>query len=70
MTDLSWLKPRDDQSGCVHDYSHKVEIDRADLPKYVTGPAYNVYCIHCGTQQSLRERVAENLTELETEKPL
>lgn len=59
----TWLRIKDDGSGCDHDYSHKVEIERSELPPFVKGPQYDTYCAKCGTKQSLRERLAASLTE-------
>lgn len=61
MTD-AWLRPIADGLSCDHDWSKKVEIDKADLPPFVKGPAFDIYCSICGVKQSLKDRIAIEVT--------
>lgn len=59
MTDAtrSFLAPKADGLNCLHDWSRKYLIDQKDLPPFVKGPAYDVYCANCGVKQSFKHRI-------------
>src|SRR5688572_30590071 len=63
MTSEAWLFPTDDGLSCTHDWSKKVPIPREDLPAFVKGPAFDVYCVNCGVKQGLKHRIAMEIAE-------
>lgn len=54
----SWLADQPGADDCAHNFSITRDVDRKDLPPYVSGSITERYCSKCGEKETLRHRLS------------